>query len=126
MAREAYEAALRGVDFDLPATASPARPRPNASADAAPESPVTDSAPPTPVSLTLLSSQPVVGADVVVPSTIWPRYRCRELGGAGWAVRVLSSTAHTAVVRFLHARTHDGRPYSDERLPWNLLSSRTN
>lgn len=126
MAREAYEAALRGVDFDLPETASPARPRPSALSDAPPVSPATVPAPPAPVSLTLLSSQPAVGAEVVVPSTIWPRYRCRELGGAGWVVRVLSSTAHTAVVRFLHAHTHDGRPYSDERLPWSLLSSRTN
>ena len=61
----------------------------------------------------------------------WHSYRsglCTALFAAGCpdAVNqliclVLSATAATAVVRFLHDRAADGRPYQDERLPLDRL-----
>ena len=57
----------------------------------------------------------------VIPSSIWPDYICNELGGVGWAATVVSYTSSTAVVRFSAARTRDGRPYEDHRLPRSVL-----
>ena len=62
-----------------------------------------------------------VGRRVLVPATLYPQYTCSEHAGAGWEGLVLSATAVTAVVRFLHDRTADGRPYQDERLPLDRL-----
>ena len=48
--------------------------------------------------------------------------RCDEHGGAGWEALVVRSTAVTAVVRYVSARTADGRPYADDRLPLTRLT----
>ena len=61
------------------------------------------------------------GDSVVVPHSLWPTYTCSELGGSGWQASVVSTTSSTAVVRFLHAQTRDGRPYANERLPLSTL-----
>ena len=58
-----------------------------------------------------------IGRRVLVPAGVYPQYACSEHAGAGWESLVLSATGLTAVVRFLYARTNDGRPYQDERLP---------
>ena len=63
----------------------------------------------------------MAGRRVLVPSALYPRYVCREHAGSGWESLVLSATRVTAVVRFLYARTADGRPYEDERLPLDRL-----
>ena len=69
-------------------------------------------APPAP-----LSRDNAIGRRVLVPAGVYPQYACSEHAGAGWESLVLSATGLTAVVRFLYARTNDGRPYQDERLP---------
>ena len=131
MAREAYEAALRGIDLDAPA-ASPTTPRVRRTNDqGTPREPAAQAlddddthAPvlPPPPSLVPLTVCPAVGDDIVVPSSVWPSYRCRELQGAGWEVRVVATSASSVVVKFLHARTHHGRPYRDERIEWAALA----
>ena len=72
--------------------------------------------PPTP-----LQRDNAVGRRVLVPSALYPQYNCSEQSGRGWESLVLSATSVTAVVRFLYARTADGRPYEDERLPLDRL-----
>ena len=62
-----------------------------------------------------------MGRRVLVPATLYPQYKCSEHAGTGWEGLVLSATAATAVVRFLHDRAADGRPYQDERLPLDRL-----
>lgn len=54
---------------------------------------------------------------VVVPSSRYPRHTCHEHNGQGWEAQVLSATRVSAVVRYLRARTADGRPYEDTREP---------
>ena len=71
--------------------------------------------------LTPLSRGNAVGRRVLVPATLYPQYKCSEHAGTGWEGLVLSATAATAVVRFLHDRAADGRPYQDERLPLDRL-----
>ena len=61
------------------------------------------------------------GRRVLVPRELWPAYPCNEQDGRGWAAAVRSTTQSTAVVRFIHARTLDGRPYADERVPLEML-----
>ena len=63
-----------------------------------------------------------VGRRVLVPSALYPQYVCSEHAGAGWEGQLLSATSVTAVVRFLYARSADGRPYADERLPLDRLT----
>ena len=58
---------------------------------------------------------------VLVPRSLWPTDPCEEQNGARWLALVISETAATTTVRFLHARTTDGRPYADERLPTVML-----
>ena len=74
------------------------------------------------------SSQPVslqpadpdslaVGDLVIVASEAWPSYACQEHGGAGWSATVRRLSRSTATVSFNEARTRDGRPYQDARVP---------
>ena len=58
---------------------------------------------------------------VLVPRARYPRNHCDEHNGAGWEAIVLSATGVTAMVRYLHARTADGRPYEDTREPLGAL-----
>ena len=57
------------------------------------------------------------GRRALVLSTRWPRERCRKHGGYGWETTIVSATNSTATVRFNFARTRDGRPYANERVP---------
>ena len=58
---------------------------------------------------------------MAVPREIWPAYECQEMGGTAWHATVVTATGHTAVVRFLHAKTATGRDYQDVRLPLAAL-----
>ena len=62
-----------------------------------------------------------VGRRVLVPAEIYPTYRCYEQQGRGWECIVMTASSLTAKVRHTYARTSDGRPYADERLPLALL-----
>ena len=65
--------------------------------------------------------RPSRGRRVLIPSDLWPTVRCHENDGRGWEGEVRSETGLTALVRFVNARTPDGRPYMDERLPLDRL-----
>ena len=71
--------------------------------------------------LTPLAQANAVGRRVLVPADIYPQYKCSEHQGRGWDGLVMTASAHTVKVRFTSARTVDGRPYEDERLPMSLL-----
>ena len=62
-----------------------------------------------------------VGRRVLVLAEIYPTYSCSEQQGRGWECTVVSASSLTAKVRFTLARTSDGRPYENERLPLALL-----
>ena len=62
-----------------------------------------------------------VGRRVLVPAQLYPQYRCDERGGEGWEATVVRATSTTAVVHYVSARTADGRPYADDRLPLTRL-----
>ena len=64
---------------------------------------------------------PAVGDTLVVPRDLWPTYPCHELGGVGWAVVVTRCHGAAARVRFLTARTRDGRRYEDELIAFQRL-----
>ena len=68
-----------------------------------------------------LSQANAVGRRVLVPADVYPTYRCSEQQGRGWECTVMTASSLTAKVRFNTARTSDGRPYADERLPLALL-----
>ena len=68
-----------------------------------------------------LTSSNAVGRRVLVPAELYPQYDCGEQGGVGWEALVVRSTATTAVVHYVSARTADGRPYADDRLPLSRL-----
>lgn len=70
---------------------------------------------------TPLTNQPSVGDQVLVPSSLWPQYRCKENEGHGWSATIKSVTAVTALIRFTSAVTRAGEPYADVRLPWDKL-----
>ena len=74
-----------------------------------------------PTQLVQLQGAPKRNDSVVVPSTLWPAYTCRELGGSGWMATVVQIHKTTARVTFDHARTRDGRPYESELLPLSEL-----
>ena len=61
------------------------------------------------------------GDEVVIPAGLWPRERCSELGGQGWAGTVERSFKAAARVSFLHARTRDGRAYESVLIPLDRL-----
>mmetsp|Transcript_31984 Transcript_31984/g.79649 ORF Transcript_31984/g.79649 Transcript_31984/m.79649 type:complete len:218 (+) Transcript_31984:1358-2011(+) len=64
---------------------------------------------------------PKAGETAFIPKECWPNSPCPEHGGAGWTVTVLSVTRHTAVVKFLHARTPSGAPYAPIRVQLQIL-----
>ena len=62
-----------------------------------------------------------VGCRVLVPKALWPTYSCTENNGAGWEGTILKFTGTTAVVQFSFAKTANGEPYENERLPLRSL-----
>ena len=68
-----------------------------------------------------LTRDNAAGRTVLVPAARYPRNTCAEHGGRGWEARVLSATGVTARVRYLNARSANGRPYEDTREPLTLL-----
>ena len=104
-----------------PVAADIGTPRRAAARPTAPHmAPVTPTGPTGPVPA--LARANAVGRRVLVPSALYPQYVCSEHAGAGWEGQLLSATSVTAVVRFLYARSADGRPYADERLPLDRLT----
>ena len=71
---------------------------------------------------TPLTPSNCAGRRVMVPASLWPSYPCREHGGTGWAARVVRSTRHGALIRFLYARTSTGRPYDAVELQLGSLT----
>ena len=61
------------------------------------------------------------GDTVFVLRAAWPRYACRECGGAGWEATVVDTTRYTCVVSFVNAQAPDGRPSADERVSRAML-----
>ena len=57
---------------------------------------------------------------VVVPQKVWPQYECKENGGQGWTVKIMSMNAKKtrAVVRFLGVQDN-GEPWADEELKYS-------
>ena len=62
---------------------------------------------------------------MLVPSARYPNNTCHEHDGDGWEAQILSATRITAVVRYLYARTADGRVYEDTREPIGCLKPLT-
>ena len=83
----------------------------------------------TPIRANIAGSSPLLTRDnaarriVLVPQSRYPRHRCDEHGGRGWEAQILSATNVSAVVRYLYARSADGRPYEDTREPLHLLEA---
>ena len=70
-----------------------------------------------------LDAQNAARRRVLVPATRYPRHTCAEHDGEGWEAIVLSATSVSAVVRYLYARTVDGRKYEDTREPLHILQA---
>ena len=68
-----------------------------------------------------LTASPKVGDTLVVPRDLWPIHPCHELGGSGWTVIVTRCHSTAARVRFLAARTRDGRTYEDVLVAFEQL-----
>ena len=79
--------------------------------------PTQDAAPMAPAPLPPLTADNARRRLVIVSSARYPRHACNEHGGQGWEAQILSATRVSAVVRYLRARTIDGRPYEDTREP---------
>ena len=62
-----------------------------------------------------------VGTRIVIAAAAWPSYTCNELSGAGWRAEIKRSAAAVCKVKFLDARTRDGRPYEDAMVPWRFV-----
>ena len=77
--------------------------------------------PPAPTDGPALTASNAKGRRVLIVSQLYPQETCDEHGGVGWEAVVQSATSLTAVVRFTSARSPDGRPYEDERLPLQQL-----
>ena len=56
-------------------------------------------------------------------STRYPSHRCDEHDGRGWEAVIISATGRSAVVRYAHAVTRDGRAYQDTREPFEELEA---
>ena len=111
LAAVAVGAAATAPGAAAPAAAAPPARPPRAAPP--PAAPATHPAPLTPAN--------AVGRRVLVPAQLYPQYRCDEQGGRGWEALVVRATATTAVVHYVSARTADGRPYADDRLPLSRL-----
>ena len=94
--------------------APPSAATPSSSALTQPQPPLDTSAVP-------LTATNVVGRRVLVPAAVYPQEACAEIGGTGWECLVVGASRVSAVVRFLNARTTDGRSYADARLPLSAL-----
>lgn len=94
--------------------APPSAATPSSSALTQPQPPLDTSAVP-------LTATNVVGRRVLVPAAVYPQEACAEIGGTGWECLVVGASRVSAVVRFLNARTADGRSYADARLPLSAL-----
>ena len=117
--QRAYAAAAAGRDEDTSQPTSDSSPpplqltSPNRSHVAPLAAPHTDTV--------QLPARPEVGDRVIVPTCLWPQYRCRENDGRGWSATVITVTTATALVHFTSATTRAGQPYQNERLPWSRL-----
>ena len=80
---------------------------------------VSDAPPPDLSPITPLNA---AGRRVMIPRAVFPSYACTECDGLGWEAKVLTATAVTAIVRHVHAKTPDGRPYEEMRLQMASLS----
>jgi integrase len=72
-----------------------------------------------------LTKNNAVGRTVLVPRTRYPTYACSEHEGTGWEAIILSATGVSAMVKYLHAHTSDGRGYENTREPLNVLTALT-
>jgi hypothetical protein len=50
----------------------------------------------------------------MVPCQTWPRYPCKENGGAGWTVEITSKQKDRVRVHFTDARGRRGQPWCEE------------
>lgn len=64
-----------------------------------------------------LRVQWAVGDRLLLPRELWPGDVCLECDGRGWAAHVVSVTSRSVVVSFVSARTANGSPFADLRLP---------
>ena len=57
----------------------------------------------------------------MVPRQTWPRYTCKENGGAGWSVEITSKQKDRVRVRFTEARDGRGAPWCEEWMRAEML-----
>lgn len=82
--------------------------------------------PPVPI-LVKLTEPPAQGDRVIAPSSMWPSYKCKELGGEGWqAIVKRRAGRETVTISFAVATARDGRKYEDALVPWGRLYRATN
>ena len=122
-AQREYEEALAAVQSGhRPAPPRETAPTPRRATPPTSAPPPPAPAPPAqPPVLAALEGEPRIGDSVFVPRAVWPRYACREYGGAGWAATVVNTARYTCVVEFNHARAPDGRRSADERVARHML-----
>jgi len=117
LAAELSMLAEEGPSSVEPATKQPrnARPSPRASTPS----------PPAAADLPALTAENAEGREVLVPSDVWPKVKCRENNGTGWDAVVLSinGTPPAALLQFSGHSTR-GREYPNERLLLSALQPR--
>lgn len=121
LAQQEYELVRAAVSKQTPGVRPPATGQP-AAPPAVPTSPLlapclARASPPT----TPLCDPLPIRSVALVKRSAWPHDDCSEFNGAGWAVRVCSSTRFTALVSFVHARAPSGLEYEPVRVPTSLL-----
>lgn len=133
--QQSYEQALRAAidpfppqkrpranDSAYPTPKAQARaPRPNSAGSPQPSPSPGNAAPETPVTLEPLDDLPPLGSELALPRAMWPDYPCNELGGLGWRVLLLAASPAAATVRFIHARSRNGRRYEDTQVQTSAL-----
>jgi hypothetical protein len=72
-----------------------------------------------------LEGRPPAGAEVAIPSSLWPDHPCTEMGGLAWHAQIISTTSSTALVKFTKAQTRTGQRYQDVRLQLGALRTIT-
>ena len=70
------------------------------------------------------ATNPQAGELVVISREAYPRLRCVEFGGAGWAATVKRTSTSTCRVSFDVARTRDGRQYEESLVPRCFIKAR--
>ena len=126
-AQEAYERAVQAaIEPYTPRPRGRPSGRPTAEEGAPADLVAGDSPSPTPppsgpVILTPVTGVPRAGETVVVPRSMWPNYRCDELGGQGWLATVRRASPASATVHFIHATTSRGQSYEDACIQTSLL-----